>query len=78
MATIGFLLCVAGWIWSVARGIQVSLLCVVLNFLFPPLAQGIFSLYEPPMRVPLLVMALGAALMYGAGALHLGDAGSGF
>lgn len=35
MAAIGFFLLLGGWIWSMARGIQISLLCVVLNFIFP-------------------------------------------
>jgi hypothetical protein len=78
MATIGFFVLVGGWIWSVARGIQVSMLCVVLNFIFPPLAQGIFSLYEPPIRAPLMTMVVGTALMYFAGALRFADSGLGF
>jgi hypothetical protein len=78
MAAVGFFLLLGGWIWSVARGIQVSMLCVVLNFIFPPLAQGIFSLYEPPIRAPLMTMLAGAALLYFAGALRFADSGIGF
>ncbi|WP_068824841.1 hypothetical protein [Pseudomonas sp. BMS12] len=78
MATLGLLVLVCGWIWSVARGIQVSLLCVVLNFIFPPLAQGFFSLYEPTIRSPFVTMLAGAALMYFAGALRFADSGIGF
>lgn len=78
MAAIGFFLLLGGWIWSVARGIQISLLCVVLNFIFPPLAQGIFSLYEPPIRAPLLTMVARVVLMYLAGALSFADSGFGF
>lgn len=59
MSVIGFFMVVGGWIWSVARGIQVSLLCVVLNFLFPPVAQGIFSIYEPQIRAPLALIFAG-------------------
>lgn len=69
MAFFGFLLIVVGWVWSVARGIQVSVVCVVLNFLFPPIAQLVFALYEPAMRAPLLVMAAGAGLLYAGGSL---------
>ncbi|MCO7552857.1 hypothetical protein [Metapseudomonas otitidis] len=69
MVTVGFLIALAAWIWSVARGIQVSMLCLVLNFLFPPLSQVIFSVYEPPMRSPLLAMAVGLGMMYFGGGL---------
>ena len=71
MSAIGFFMAVGGWIWSVARGIQVSLLCVVLNFLFPPVAQGIFAIYEPRIRAPLAVICAGLALMYLAGDLRI-------
>jgi hypothetical protein len=71
MDVIGFLLALAAWIWSVARGIQVSLICVVLNFLFPPVSQGIFALYEPPMRAPLLFMVIGLGMMYIGGGLKI-------
>lgn len=64
MGTIGFFLVLAGFIWSVARGIQVSLLCCVLNFILPPIAQCIFSIYEPVIRFPLLIMLAGLGLMY--------------
>lgn len=71
MDVLGFLLALAAWIWSVARGIQVSFICVVLNFMFPPVSQGIFALYEPSMRAPLLFMAIGLVMMYLGGGLKI-------
>ncbi|MCD6060312.1 MAG: hypothetical protein K0S16_623 [Moraxellaceae bacterium] len=63
MGLIAFLLALVGWIWSIRAGISVGLLCAVLNFLFPPLAQMIFSAYEPEVRVPTVVLLVGLALM---------------
>lgn len=63
MALFAFALALVGWIWSIRAGISVGLLCAVLNFLFPPLAQMIFSAYEPEVRVPTVVLLLGLALM---------------
>lgn len=60
----GGLLFLVGYVWSIARGVQVSFLCVVLNFLFPPISQLIFSTYESVIRAPLFVMAAGMLLMY--------------
>ncbi|KIQ05286.1 hypothetical protein M2262_004796 [Pseudomonas sp. BIGb0408] len=71
MVTMGFLIALVAWIWSVSRGIQVSLLCVVLNFMFPPISQGIFALYEQSMRPPLLIMAVGLGMMYLGGGLKV-------
>ncbi|WP_337055904.1 hypothetical protein [Pseudomonas sp. USHLN015] len=71
MATIGFFLALAGWIWSVARGIQVSMLCAVFNFIFPPISQIIFAVNEPVQRSPLLIMAAGLGLMYLGGGLKI-------
>lgn len=71
MVIVGFFIALGAWVWSVARGIQVSLLCVVLNFMFPPVSQLIFALYEQPMRTPLLGMAAGLGLMYLGGGLKL-------
>ncbi|WAJ38040.1 hypothetical protein OU800_02055 [Pseudomonas sp. GOM7] len=71
MVIVGFFIALGAWVWSVARGIQVSLICVVLNFMFPPVSQGIFALYEPPMRAPLLFMAIGLGMMYLGGGLKI-------
>ncbi|QKE64852.1 hypothetical protein HNE05_16340 [Aquipseudomonas campi] len=72
MNTVGLLIALSGFIWSVARGIQVSLLCCVLNFIFPPIAQAIFAIYEPAIRFPLLVLVSGLGLMYTSGGLQFG------
>ncbi|WP_277373594.1 hypothetical protein [Pseudomonas sp. AA-38] len=71
MVIVGFFIALGAWVWSVARGIQVSLICVVLNFMFPPVSQGIFALYEPPMRAPLLFMTIGLGMMYLGGGLKI-------
>ena len=63
MALFAFALALVGWIWSIRAGISVGLLCAVLNFLFPPLAQMIFSAYEPEVRMPTVVLLLGLAMM---------------
>ncbi|MDP3815658.1 hypothetical protein [Pseudomonas sp.] len=73
MNTAGFLIALAGFIWSVSRGIQVSMLCVVLNFIFPPISQLIYSTYEPAIRPPLFVLAIGLGLMYVGGGLQIGS-----
>lgn len=52
-------LCLVG-----GRGIQISLLCVVLKFMFPPLSQLIFASSEPQMGPPFFVIALGLGSMY--------------
>jgi len=59
-----FLAMIVVWIWSVARGIQVSLLCAILNFLFPPISQGAFAIYEEKMRAPFFLILALAALAY--------------
>jgi 4-amino-4-deoxy-L-arabinose transferase-like glycosyltransferase len=68
MESVLVILMVVGWIWSVARGIQVSLLCCVLNFIFPPISQMIFSIYETKMRAPtILMLGTAGALIYLSG-----------
>lgn len=57
METIAFLALVVAWIWSVAIGIQVSVLCMICNFMFPPISQLIYSVYESKIRAPFFVMA---------------------
>jgi len=63
MLIAGFLLSLFGWLFSIWRGIQVGLLCALLNFFFPPLSQLIFCLYEKKIRTPTLLMFLGWGLM---------------
>lgn len=56
-----FLLMILGisaWIWSLIRGYEISLLCCVLNFFFPPLSQIIYSVLDERMRIPLLAMCV--------------------
>jgi hypothetical protein len=64
METVLYLVVIVSWIWSVARGIQVSILCAALNFIFPPVSQIIFAVYEEKMRTPLLLMAVGGGLLF--------------
>lgn len=52
------------WIWSIVRGVQVSIYCAILNFLFPPISQIIFAIYEESMRMPLMLMIVGSALIF--------------
>ena len=64
MYTLGLMLFFGGYLWSAARGVQVSLLCIIFNFIFPPLSQIIFAIYEPVIRAPLSVMLIGLLLIY--------------
>ncbi|UTW46101.1 hypothetical protein KFE80_04180 [bacterium SCSIO 12696] len=68
MDVLGTVLMLGGWLWSVIGGVQVSILCAILNFVFPPLSQIIYSVYEQPMRMPLIVMIAGIVVLYFAGA----------
>lgn len=52
---------VIGWIWSLVRGLKVSVLCLICNFLFVPISQIIFAIYEEKLRPPLLLIAVGIA-----------------
>lgn len=63
------LLCVIfiGWVWSIISGFKVSILCAICNFLFPPLSQVIFAIYEDAMHTPLLLMIVGAGGLFFVG-----------
>lgn len=63
MTTVGILLVLSGWLWSVWRGFRVGLLCGLLNFFFCPLSQLIFCLYEKKIRQPTLMLFIGWALL---------------
>ncbi len=54
MEVIAIILLFGIWIWSVVRGLEVSVLCAALSFAFPPLAQVIFSVYEERLRAPMI------------------------
>ncbi|AZZ90366.1 hypothetical protein EUZ85_06395 [Hahella sp. KA22] len=56
METIAAIIFIIGYIMSLIKGFQVSFVCLLLNFFFPPIAQGIFAIYEPEMRTPLYLM----------------------
>jgi hypothetical protein len=71
MTLVGFALLLVGFIWSVARGVQISMLCVVANFILPPISQAFFSIYEPVMRAPLAVMLAGLGILYMNGSISL-------
>ncbi|MBQ0785761.1 MAG: hypothetical protein KBT66_16165 [Amphritea sp.] len=60
----GVLIVFVAWVWSVAKGIQVSMLCCILNFMFPPVSQGIFAIYEDEMRGPFIAIAIGCLIVY--------------
>lgn len=62
MALLAIAVFVFGWFWSIRAGIEVGLLCAALNFLFPPISQFIFCIYEQKMRIPTLVMIIGILL----------------
>ena len=64
METIALFIMFAAWVWSVARGIQVSFACMACNFIFPPVSQLIFSFYEQKMRAPLFLMAAPLVLLF--------------
>lgn len=64
MATTGLVIFFIAWFWSVIRGVQVSLLCVALNFFFPPVSQAIFAYYEDEMRYPFIALGIGLMLMF--------------
>lgn len=59
MEALLLVLVVIAWFWSIIRGIQVSALCVICNFFFPPLSQLIFAIYEDNMKGPLILMSIG-------------------
>ena len=63
MESILYILMIGAWIWSIIRGIQVSLLCAILNFFFPPLSQVIFAIYEERLRAPLLFIVVSGGLL---------------
>ena len=62
--SIAFIIMLAAWIWSVARGIQVSFACMACNFIFPPVSQLIFAIYEQKMRAPLFLMVAPFVLLF--------------
>ena len=63
MELLGGVLLVVGWFWSLRAGIMVSLTCCILNFIFTPVAQLIFCIYEPVMRPPTVLMAVGGIVL---------------
>lgn len=63
METILFFVIFVSWIWSIIRGMDVSIFCVVLNFLFPPISQVVFAIYEERMRPPSYLMGASFGLM---------------
>ena len=57
MELILIILGVGAWIWSITTGLQkVSVLCAVLNFVFPPLSQLVFSINNKELRAPFFLM----------------------
>jgi hypothetical protein len=57
MELILIILGVGAWVWSITTGLQkVSVLCAVLNFVFPPLSQIVFSINNKELRSPLFLM----------------------
>lgn len=54
------------WIWSIVKGLKISVVCAVLNFFFPPLSQIIFSVYEEELRFVTGGLIISLAFMYWA------------
>jgi hypothetical protein len=52
------------WVWSIVRGYEISLVCAVLNFLFPPFSQMFFALQQKTMRTPLFCMLIGGGILH--------------
>lgn len=52
------------WLVSVVKALNTSILTAVLCFLFPPLAQVIFSIYEEELRKVTLVLVACSILAY--------------
>ncbi len=71
MEFLGFTILFIAWVWSVARGIHVSFLCCVLNFIFPPISQAIFAIYEDTMRGPLIGLIIGIAILFFTGSISV-------
>jgi hypothetical protein len=51
------------WVWSIFRGFEISFLCAILCFLFPPFAQIFFSLQQKTMRMPLFCLLIGGFIL---------------
>jgi len=64
MEGIAILVFIVTWIWSIVVGLQVSVLCAVLSFFFPPIAQVIFSIYEESLRGPMIILVICSIIMY--------------
>jgi len=71
MAFFGFLSFIFGWLWSAARGIQVSTTCTLLSFLFPPLAQLYYSFRHPIVRLPTVFLCVGFLLLWNEGVISV-------
>ncbi len=67
LETVAFIIMLVAWIWSITRGLQVSFVCMVCNFIFPPVSQFIFSVYEEKMRAPLFFMVAPIAYFFFTG-----------
>lgn len=52
------------WIWSIVKGLSISVACAALNFFFPPISQIIFSIYEEELRLVTFVLIGCMGLMY--------------
>jgi len=63
VALLVIILFVVFWIWSIIRGLEVSVLCAILSFAFPPIAQVIYSVYEEKLRAPMFCL-LGCTLVF--------------
>jgi len=64
MEIVAIIIFIMAWIWSIVKGLQVSVVCATLNFFFPPISQVIFSVYEEELRFVTGTLVLSMALMY--------------
>ncbi len=64
MEIVAIIIFVMAWIWSIVKGLNVSVMCAALNFFFPPISQIIFSIYEEDLRYVTGGLIVSLALMY--------------
>ncbi len=67
MEIVAIIIFVMAWIWSIVKGLNVSVACAALNFFFPPISQIIFCIYEEELRAVTGALIVSLALMYWVG-----------
>lgn len=64
MELVAIFIFILTWIWSIVKGLKVSVVCAALNFFFPPISQIIFSVYEEELRFVTGGLIISLAFMY--------------